>query len=75
MNWDRIAGNWKQANGKAKEQWGRIIDNQFVVIAGKRDQFSGKARAKYGLGRDAAERLHKEWETRYEQLFKAHSKI
>ncbi|HZQ72815.1 MAG TPA: CsbD family protein, partial [Burkholderiales bacterium] len=38
MNWDRIAGNWKQAKGKMKEQWGKLTDDQLDQVAGKRDQ-------------------------------------
>jgi uncharacterized protein YjbJ (UPF0337 family) len=38
MNWDRIEGNWKQAKGKVKEQWGKLTDDHLDVIAGKRDQ-------------------------------------
>ena len=33
MNWDRIQGNWKQVTGKAKEQWGRLTDDDFDVVA------------------------------------------
>ena len=42
MNWDRIEGNWKQLTGKAKEQWGKMTDDDINVIAGKREQLSGK---------------------------------
>ena len=31
MNWDRIAGNWKQAKGKFKEQWGKLTDDDSPV--------------------------------------------
>ena len=41
MNWDRIEGNWKQAKGKVKEQWGKLTDDDFDIVAGKRDQLSG----------------------------------
>jgi len=34
MNWDRIEGNWKQLKGKAKEQWGKLTDDDFDVAAG-----------------------------------------
>lgn len=71
MNRDRIAGDWKQAAGKMKEQWGRLINDQFLVIAGKRQQFAGKAQQRHGLGREAAQRQHKAWEARYQQLFDA----
>jgi uncharacterized protein YjbJ (UPF0337 family) len=42
MAWDQIAGQWKQLKGKAKEQWGQLTDDDLDVIAGKRDQLSGK---------------------------------
>ena len=35
MNWDYIEGNWKQAKGKIKEQWGKLTDDELDVIAGK----------------------------------------
>ena len=33
MNWDRIEGNWKQLKGKAKEQWGKLTDDDLAIIA------------------------------------------
>ena len=33
MNWDRIAGNWKQAKGKVKEQWGKLTDDELDQVA------------------------------------------
>lgn len=41
MNWDRIKGNWKQITGKAKEQWGKLTDDDLEVVAGHRDQLAG----------------------------------
>ena len=38
MNWDQIQGNWKQATGKAKEQWGKLTDDDMVIVDGRRDQ-------------------------------------
>ena len=38
MNWDRIAGDWKQLTGKVKEKWGKLTDDDLTTIAGKRDQ-------------------------------------
>ena len=40
MNWDRIEGNWKELTGKAKEQWGKLTDDDMTAIAGKRDHDS-----------------------------------
>ena len=62
MNWDRIEGNWKQLKGKAIEQWGKLTDDDFDVIAGKRDQLAGKIQERYGIARDEAERQVSSWE-------------
>ena len=62
MNWDRIQGNWKQATGKAKEQWGKLTDDDLDVVAGRRDQLAGKIQERYGVGKDEAERQLAEWQ-------------
>jgi uncharacterized protein YjbJ (UPF0337 family) len=56
MNWDRIEGNWKQLKGKAKARWGKLTDDQFDVIAGKREQLVGRIQEKYGIAKDDAEK-------------------
>ena len=55
MNNDTLAGNWKQLKGKAKEQWGKLTDDEFDVIEGKRDQLVGKIQERYGKTREDAE--------------------
>jgi uncharacterized protein YjbJ (UPF0337 family) len=62
MNWDQVQGNWKQATGCVKEQWGRLTDDDFDVIAGRRDQLSGSIQERYGIAREEAERQLTEWE-------------
>jgi uncharacterized protein YjbJ (UPF0337 family) len=54
MNTDQLKGNWKQLVGKAKEQWGRLTDDDWKVIEGKRDQFIGKIQERYGITREEA---------------------
>jgi uncharacterized protein YjbJ (UPF0337 family) len=56
MNWDRIEGNWKQIKGKAKVQWGKLTDDDFDIIAGKKDQLVGKIQESYGISKDEAEK-------------------
>jgi uncharacterized protein YjbJ (UPF0337 family) len=62
MNWDRIEGNWKQLKGKVKAQWGDLTDDDFDVVAGRRDQLAGKIQERYGVAKDEAERQVKAWE-------------
>lgn len=49
MNWDQIAGNWKQYKGKIREKWGFLTDDDLEKIAGKRDMLVGKIEEKYGI--------------------------
>ncbi|MFC5607984.1 CsbD family protein [Variovorax soli] len=64
MNKDTVQGNWKQLKGKVKEQWGKLTDDDFDVIAGKRDQLVGRIQERHGISRDEAERQVKDWEER-----------
>jgi uncharacterized protein YjbJ (UPF0337 family) len=62
MNWDRIEGNWKQFKGNAREQWGRLTEDDLDVVAGKRDQLVGRIQGAYGLSRAAVEKQLTEWQ-------------
>ena len=62
MNWDRVEGNWKQMKGALKARWGKLTDDDFDVIAGKREQLAGKIQERYGIEKDEAERQLTEWE-------------
>jgi uncharacterized protein YjbJ (UPF0337 family) len=64
MNWDRIEGNWKQAAGKAKVQWGKLTDDDLDVVAGRREQLAGKIQERYGIAKDEAEKQLSEWESK-----------
>jgi len=56
MNWDQIAGSWKQFQGKVREKWGKLTDDDLTVVAGKRDQLSGALQRRYGIAKDEAEK-------------------
>ena len=62
MNWDQIAGNWKQVKGVVREKWGKLTDDDVDVIAGKRDILLGKIQERHGLAREEAEKQLKDWE-------------
>ena len=48
MNTDIVEGKWKQMRGQVKEWWGKLTDDDFDVIAGKKDKLIGKLQEKYG---------------------------
>lgn len=64
MNWDRIKGSWKEYKGKAKQQWGKLTDDDLDVIDGRREELAGKIQNRYGIAKDEAERQIDEWQNR-----------
>lgn len=61
MDWDRIAGNWKQFSGKVKEQWGHLTDDELAKINGQRDQLEGRIQERYGYTKDQARSEVNDW--------------
>lgn len=70
MNWDMIAGGWKQFKGNAKETWGKLTDDDLDVAEGQRDKLVGKVQERYGYEKERAEeevdRWSKKLHVRYE---------
>jgi len=69
MNWDVIEGNWKQFKGLVQEKWGKLTDDNLDMIAGRREQLSGRLQQAYGITKDQAEvqvkafeELHKDYQ-------------
>ncbi len=56
MNWDQIAGNWKQLTGKVKAKWGILTDDELTIVAGKRDVLAGLIQKHYGIAKEQAEK-------------------
>ena len=55
MNWDQIAGKWKQLKGQTQQQWGKLTDDDFDRIDGRREELVGVVQERYGIAREAAE--------------------
>lgn len=62
MNWDIIKGNWKQYQGKARENWGELTDDDVAKAEGNREQLVGRIQERYGITKDEADKQIKEWE-------------
>jgi uncharacterized protein YjbJ (UPF0337 family) len=65
--WDRVEGSWKEFQGKVKEQWGKLTDDDLTVVAGKRDQLAGKIQERYGYARDKADQEITAFEARMKE--------
>ena len=56
MDWNRIEGDWKRLKGNAKEQWGRLTEDDLAAINGRREQLEGKLQERYGYAKDRIKR-------------------
>jgi len=61
MNQDQMEGKWKQWKGAAKEQWGKLTDDDLDIIAGRQDQLIGKIQERYGIAKAAAKKEADAW--------------
>lgn len=56
MNWDIVQGNWEQMKGKARQEWGKLTDDDLDKIHGKKEELVGKLQERYGWAKFDAER-------------------
>lgn len=56
MNGDQTEGNWNKIKGNVKAHWGRLTDDQFDIIEGKRDWLVGNIQETYGVSKDEVEK-------------------
>ena len=61
MNRDILQGKGKQLKGKAKEEWGRLSDDDLDRIEGSRDELVGVIQDRYGKSREEAEKEVDDW--------------
>lgn len=55
MNWNQLEGKWDQLKGSVKEKWGKLTDDDLMVIKGNRDKLMGKLQEKYGFTQERVE--------------------
>ena len=61
MDWNRIEGNWKQTQGRIKEKWGKLTDDDLTMINGRREQLEGLIQQRYGLAKDMVRKDVDDW--------------
>jgi uncharacterized protein YjbJ (UPF0337 family) len=61
MNVDTLSGKWKQLKGRAKQQWGKLTDDDLDRIEGSRDELVGLIQERYGKSKEAAEKEVDDW--------------
>lgn len=55
INWDIIKGKWKQLQGEARKQWGKLTDDDWEQIAGEREKLAGRLQEQYGWSKEQVE--------------------
>jgi uncharacterized protein YjbJ (UPF0337 family) len=61
MNWDRVEGNWKEFQGKVRQKWAKLTDDDLELVKGKRTELAGRLQQRYGYEKDKAEREIDSW--------------
>jgi uncharacterized protein YjbJ (UPF0337 family) len=61
MNWDQIEGKWKQLHGSAREQWGKLTDDDLQTLTGQKDQLVGRIQERYGIAKAEVEKQVNDW--------------
>ena len=62
MNWDMVAGNWKQMKGKAKQAWAKLAGDELTYMDGQSDELVGRIHLRYGIQKESARKQPKGWE-------------
>lgn len=50
-----LSAKWKQLEGKVKQQWGKLTDDEITQIKGSYEALVGKIQEKYEITRAKAE--------------------
>jgi uncharacterized protein YjbJ (UPF0337 family) len=68
MNWERIQVNWRQYKGSAKQQWGKLSEEQLNGIAGKREYLARRIQEAYGITKEETEKQLFDWQGRQKRV-------
>ncbi len=61
----KFKGAWTQTKGEAKEQWGKLTDNDLQEVDGRREVLVGKLQTRYAISHEEAERQVGAFETKH----------
>jgi uncharacterized protein YjbJ (UPF0337 family) len=61
LNKDVLKGQWQQLQGRVRQRWGRLTDDDLGLIQGDRDVLMSKIQGHYGHSRQQAENDVDDW--------------
>ena len=65
VNHDILAGQWKQARGQVRQNWGMLTDDDLDRIGGRFEEIVGLVQERYGYAREKAEQEVTQFIDRY----------
>lgn len=71
MEWDQIEANWKEFEGSARAHWSKLTDDDWPLIAGKKDRLAGRIQERYGFAKEEAEKQVDKWSSALQDIFEA----
>ena len=57
MNRAIVEGNWRQLKGMALQKWGRIVEDDFLVLEGRQEYWAGEMMEARGIALDENRRM------------------
>jgi uncharacterized protein YjbJ (UPF0337 family) len=51
-----LQGKWQQFAGKLRSKWGKLTDDDWTFIGGKKDDLVGRLQERYGYEKARAEK-------------------
>lgn len=67
MNSTTLKGQLKQLTGKAKREWGKLTQDDWLRIEGDFDRLAGSIQERYGVAREEAQEQIRSFMTRLEE--------
>jgi uncharacterized protein YjbJ (UPF0337 family) len=64
LNWSTIETRWNDYKGDAKQQWGKLTDDQINATMGKREFLSTRVQEAYAMSKEDAERQISDWQSK-----------
>ena len=67
MNEDILKGKWHEIQGDVKKTWGKLTDDDVMVINGESEKLLGFLQTKYGYEKDKAQKEYDDFINRHKQ--------
>jgi len=58
---DILLGKWHELKGHVREQWGKLTDDDLLLLSGKTEELSGVLQQRYGYDKAKAETEINNW--------------